>query len=220
MSMPPPAKPKIYHITHLDNLAGIVTSGGIMSDAGRSREGIVNMNVGMPPIKQRRRGLPVTPHPGRKVGDFVPFYFCPRSIMLYMLHKGNHPELDYTGGQRPIIHLQCDLHEVVDHADAARHPWAFTTSNAGARYTKFFSDLDDLDQVNWEAVRASDFRSPEIKEGKQAEFLFHDTFPWRLVERIGVIDREAFDGATSLLQGADHSPPIRVSPQWYYWGGV
>jgi len=47
-------------------------------------------------------------HPGTKVGQYVPFYFCPRSIMLYILHRGNHPDLDYREGQGPILHLQAD----------------------------------------------------------------------------------------------------------------
>jgi ssDNA thymidine ADP-ribosyltransferase, DarT len=27
------------------------------------------------------------------VGEYVPFYFCPRSITLFLLHKGNHVDL-------------------------------------------------------------------------------------------------------------------------------
>jgi ssDNA thymidine ADP-ribosyltransferase, DarT len=61
----------------------------------------------------------------------VPFYFCPRSIMLYLLHRGNHPELDYTGGQRPIVHLVADLHEIVRWAEAQGVRWAFSDRNAG-----------------------------------------------------------------------------------------
>ena len=40
--------------------------------------------------------------------------FCPRSIMLYILHMGNHPDISYKGGQQPIVHLQADFHKVID----------------------------------------------------------------------------------------------------------
>jgi hypothetical protein len=40
----------------------------------------------MSTIKQRRLALPVTCHPDDHVGDHVPFYFCPRSIMLFVIH--------------------------------------------------------------------------------------------------------------------------------------
>ena len=72
-------------------------------------------------IKARRLfELEVDCHPGTKVGEYVPFYFCPRSIMLYLFYRGNHPDLDYTGGQRPLVHLEADVHEVVEWAKAKR----------------------------------------------------------------------------------------------------
>jgi hypothetical protein len=68
----------------------------------------------MTAIKARRLyELEVDCHRGTKVGEYVPFYFCPRSIMLFLLHRGNHPDMNYTGGQRPIVHLVADLNEVV-----------------------------------------------------------------------------------------------------------
>ena len=93
----------------------------------------------MSSIKQRRLSLPVKCHPGNCVGDYVPFYFCPRSVMLYLIYRGNHPELTYRGGQGPIIHLEADLSAVVAWANENGRRWAFTLSNAGAVYTQFRS---------------------------------------------------------------------------------
>ena len=114
-------------------------------------------------IKQRRiETLEVACHPGTKVGGYVPFYFCPRSVMLYLLYQANHPNLTYREGQGPIVHLESELRSVVQSADANRQPWAFTTSNAGASYAQFFSDLSSLAQIDWDAVRAADWRSADI----------------------------------------------------------
>ena len=64
-------------------------------------------------IKERRlKELTLSSHPGLHVGDCVPFYFCPRSIMLYLIYRANHPELAYRGGQKPIVHLEADLQQV------------------------------------------------------------------------------------------------------------
>jgi hypothetical protein len=105
-----PAKPKIYHITHVRNLPQIVRAGRIWSDAKRIELGLQNEIVGMAEIKKRRlEELDVKCHPGTKVGQYVPFYFCFRSSMLYILHRGNHPGLEYREGQRRIVHLQADL---------------------------------------------------------------------------------------------------------------
>lgn len=116
--MTPPAEAKIYHITHVDNLPGILADGGLVSDPTMIGRGGAIATIGMSSIKQRRLALPVDCHPGDQVGDYVPFYFCPRSIMLFVIHCANHPELTYRGGQGPIIHLEADLNEVVAWAEA------------------------------------------------------------------------------------------------------
>jgi hypothetical protein len=213
--MPVPARPKIYHIVHIDNLASIIADGCLWSDAAMvQRHG--GTVIGMVNIKQRRLGLPISCHQGLRVGDCVPFYFCPRSIMLYVIHCANHPELAYRGGQQPIVHLEADLHRVVQWATANRRPWAFSLSNAGAFYTQFRSDLEQLGEINWDAVAATDFRPADVKEAKQAEFLLHDSFPWRLVERIGVHSQTIAPRVSSALQGAAHRPVIEIKRDWYY----
>lgn len=212
----PPARPRIYHITHVDNLASIIAAEGLISDAAMVARGGPATVIGMSTIKQRRLRLPVDCHPGDCVGDYVPFYFCPRSIMLFVIHRANHVELAYRGGQEPIIHLESDLHEVVEWADANDRRWAFSLSNAGAVYAPFRKRLDDLLEIDWEAVAARDFRAPAIKEGKQAEFLVHGDLPWTLVSRIGVRSTAIRARVTQALQGLAHRPPVEVLPDWYY----
>jgi len=160
--------------------------------------------------------LPVECHPGDHVGDFVPFYFCPRSIMLFVIHCANHSELAYRGGQGPIVHLEADLHEVVAWADATGRKWAFTLSNAGAYYTQFRSRVDQLDEVNWPAVTSTDFRAAEVKEGKQAEFLLHLQFPWHLVRRIGVSAPSVAQQVANALRGIAHRPVVEIRRDWYF----
>lgn len=214
MSVPP--EPRIYHITHVDNLRAIVANGELVSDATMMARGGPAASIGMSSIKQRRLSLPVTCHSGDHVGDYVPFYFCPRSIMLYVIHRANHPELQYRGGQRPIIHLEADLHAVVDWATTNRRRWAFSLSNAGASYTDFRDQPSDLVQLDWRAIASTDFRSPSVKEGKQAEFLLHGTFPWGLVSRIGICAAGVASVVSAHLAGTSHRPPIEVRQDWYF----
>jgi len=116
----PPAQPKIYHITHVGNLPNIIGKGWLVSDALMAAEGGPSAPIGMAGIKQRRRTLPVHCHRNTYVGDYVPFYFCPRSIMLYIIHKANNPELGYTGGQGPIVHLEADMAATIEWANTNR----------------------------------------------------------------------------------------------------
>jgi hypothetical protein len=43
--------------------------------------------------------------------------------MLFVIHRANHPELAYRGGQEPIVHLEADLYEVIRWADADGRRW-------------------------------------------------------------------------------------------------
>jgi hypothetical protein len=219
----PPATPRIYHITHVNNLPAIVAHGGLMSDAAIIARGGPASTIGMSNIKQRRLSLPVSCHPGLNVGDCVPFYFCPRSTMLYVIYCANHPELAYRGGQGPIVHLETDLAPVVAWANQQQRRWAFSLSNAGAFYAQFRNNLNDLHHVDWDAVASNNFSAGsytpsgnQVKEGKQAEFLLHNDFPWSLVQRIGVASQAIAVQAQAAIASAAHKPQISVQPSWYF----
>ena len=71
----PPIAPKLYHITHVDNLRSILAADGLWCDAELIARGGPPTSIGMGNIKQRRLGLPVKCYPGDFVGGYVPFYF-------------------------------------------------------------------------------------------------------------------------------------------------
>jgi ssDNA thymidine ADP-ribosyltransferase, DarT len=60
--MLPPARPKIYHIAHVDRLAAIIAAGGLFCDR-RARQESSGTVIGMGEIKDRRLTLPVHCHP-------------------------------------------------------------------------------------------------------------------------------------------------------------
>lgn len=215
--MPTRRSSKIYHITHLGNLPRIIDAGRMWSDAKRLELGLECEIVGMSEIKRRRlEEIEVSCFPGTKVGEYVPFYFCSRSIMLFILYCRNHPDVTYTGGQEQIVHLQADLERTIRWADGAGVPWAYSDRNAGAYVAEFFTGREDLDRVDWSAVAAQDFRNPLVKEGKQAEFLAFQSFPWDLVEEIGVIDEPTAEEVRASIAGASHRPVVRVRRAWYF----
>ena len=89
------AQPKIYHIVHVDRLPSIIEDGCLWCDAEILRRAPRGTTIGMTGIKQRRLyELTLNSHPDLYVGDCVPFYFCPRSIMLYLINQANHPDLN------------------------------------------------------------------------------------------------------------------------------
>ena len=209
-----PPQPKIYHIAHVDRLPSIVADGFLWWHAEVIRRGPAGTTIGMSSIKQRRLTLPLGSYADLHVGDCVPFYFCPRSVMLYLIYQGNHQELAYRGGQGPILHFEADLHAVVAWANAQPARWAFTLSNAGSYFFEDRSDLAHLGEINWTAVQARDWRAH--KEGKQAEFLLEHRFPWHLIERIGVHSAAVYGQVVNALPAHGHRPTVEVRADWYY----
>jgi hypothetical protein len=216
-----PTNPKIYHILHVDRLESVLKDGHLWADSVVIKNGCPGTVIGMDAIKERRmKKNELASHPGLMVGDCVPFYFCPRSIMLYLIYQGNHPELTYRGGQGPIIHLEADLLKSVAAADGIGRRWAFTLSNAGSFYFEDRADLARLGEINWDAVNAMKWSGPgvesSVKEGKQAEFLMENSFPWHLFERIGVQSEAIYKKVSNLMAGVEHRPQLEIRREWYY----
>ena len=209
-----PAVPKIYHIVHVDRLASIVSDGCLWSDAEARRRGVGGPTIGMNNIKERRLTRALGSHPGLWVGSCVPFYFCPRSVMLYVISMRNNPELIYRGGQGPIIHLEADLRRTVSWANSKRRRWAFTTSNAANSYFDSYFDLSKLNKLDWQAIQAHNWR--ECLEAKQAEFLVEHSFPWELVSRIGVRSQDIRNAVLRTVETLCHRPSVEIKRGWYY----
>jgi len=201
----------------MENIASIVKDGALHSEARCHKASMTSVNIGIAEIKRRRlEDIVVRCCPGTRVGDYVPFYFCPRSVMLYIIYKGNHPDVRVAGGQYEIVHLECDLSASLEWADKNGIQWAFSTSNAGALYTQFYNRVEQLELIDWDSVQAHNFTNPDIKERKQAEFLFYDTYPLHLIERFGIIDGKQAGKLAGMLQGTEFASRISVEPSWYY----
>jgi hypothetical protein len=205
--MTPPEDPPIYHITHVTNLAGRVADGGLWSDAARQRHRPSAINIGYQHIKQRRMRRAVTAGSGGVLGEYVPFYFCPRSVMLFVISRGSS---DYTGNEREIVHLVSRVSVAVQGTR-----WAFSDRHAEVGHAEHFDDLVHLSKIQWSAVGARIWR--DCREEKQAEFLVKDFFSWDRVESIGVRDAAVLRQVEGLLAGSGGGPPrVEVCPHWYY----
>ncbi len=216
-----PAQPKIYHIVHVDRLPSIIACNGLFCDAEMIKHAGLGTTIGMSTIKARRLNeLTLDSHPGLYVGQCVPFYFCPRSIMLYLIYRANDEQLTYRGGQGPIVHLEVDFYAAVRWAEANDRRWAFTLSNAGAYYFEDRANVANLHEIDWDAVTATKWSGHGLphsgSHGKQAEFLVETSFPWELVERIGVCNNTTYHQAAHALNAHVHKPTLEVKPAWYY----
>lgn len=203
-----PSDPQIFHITHIDNLHGILQAGCLWSDAQRIRHGFPVTNIGYSHIKQRRLARPVPVAAKGMLGEYVPFNFCSRSVMLYVCNKGHD---NYSGGQSQIIHLVSTVHTAI----RTGRPWAFTDRHADLKHAAYYDDLKDLDEVSWDVMPLIWWNDPPVtQELRQAEFLVYDWLRWDAVLQIGVNNEVMAERVRSLLPA--QIPPIHVRPNWYY----
>lgn len=136
--------------------------------------------------------------------------------MLYAIHAGF---VDgYEGGQSEVVHLVSSV-EAVDEEDDL--PWVFTDGHAEmAPLTEFYDGLDDLDQVDWKVMESRYWNDtdddPDRKRRRQAEFLVHTFFPWKLVASIGVYRQETLERVQEILSKAKYKPDVHIKRAWYY----
>ena len=204
----------IYHITHVDNLVGVVEVGGLWCDREAGARGLTKVGIAHQHIKVRRAQRHVPLGPGGTLDDFVPFYFAPRSPMLYSIHNG-YVE-GYSEGQRNVIHLESSA-ETISDSEAS---FVFTDGHAEMNLSEFFDELDDLDKIDWEIMKetywADTDEDGDRKRRRQAEFLVHRFVPWRLIARIGVFDMAMAEHVTEILGDVAAKPLVTVERGWYY----
>jgi hypothetical protein len=199
---------KVSHITHIDNLGSILAQGCLWSDSKRIELGLVNQNIGYSHIKQRRLVRPVNVAGGGTIGQYVPFNFCPRSVMLFVIHKG-HP--DFQDGQDRVLHLISDI----DTIRLSNQHCFFTDIHADLDYAEQIDDFDRIGELDLQRIINEKYWQ-DFKEEKQAEFLAFELVQWVSIQQIGVKTQAIADEVNALLHGAQHKPEVLVRPEWYY----
>ena len=204
----------IYHITHIDNLAGIIAKGGVFAQTQMENNSIDYTNIAHDRIQDRRLTTPVPCDPGGYLHDYIPFYFAVRSPMLYAIKMGNVE--GYSAGQTDIIYLVSSA-EIIK---AAKIGFVFTDGHGIMALSEFYDDLSKLTEIDWDIMKEKYWRDtyedPDRKRRRQAEFLVYNKFSWDLVEEIGVMNKRMQLKTADTISIASHKPPINLKPDWYY----
>ncbi|HEU5271499.1 MAG TPA: DUF4433 domain-containing protein [Jatrophihabitans sp.] len=202
------------HFTHVEHLTTIARD-GLLGDAAARSTGSLQVEVGNHGIKEQRRRRVVPIAPGGVVADYAPFYFAPRSPMMYAIEKGN--VATYTGGCDELVYLVSDVERLLD----LQLPTVFTDRNAVLGVTTFTDDPASLETlVDWQLMRARDWYNtptePDRRERRMAECLVHDRVPWSAFRAVVVRKEECATRAGQLLAAAGVDTRIVVRPDWYF----
>ena len=207
--------PLIYHSCSVANLRSVLQAGGLWAKNLHAAHGIHYVNVAHGNIQSQRYQKAVPLGPGGNLHDYVPFYFNPRSPMLYAIHRGAVSGCSVP--QREMVHLESSDLDV----QAAGIPFVFTDGHAIMSMTRFFDQLVHMNQVDWAVMALQYWANTAVdndrQRRRQAEFLVHHHLPWPLIKTIHVIDQAMASQVQGIIQGYTHQPPIRTSPSLYYY---
>ena len=203
--------PAIYHFTDVDNLEGIFADGELR--AHRTAGCVVD--VADNSIKSRRTRIDVRCGPGGKVCDYVPFYFAPRSPMLFRIQAGGVDGV--SPDQARIVYFRSSTEVLLD----GGVPCVFTDGNAAAAFTTFHDDPDQLgDVVDWALMRERYWSNTADDNDRVrrrcAEFLAHEAVPLDLIEEIGVYGSGAQSTVEAIIAAAGASIGVRIRRDWYF----
>jgi hypothetical protein len=204
----------IYHITSIENLGSIAKNKGLACTNTLQEGESPFVNIAYESIQSRRSEKSVPLPPYGNLHDYVPFYFAPRSPMLYTINQGNVPQ--YQGGQKEIIYLVSTVQQVA----FRKIPFVFTDGHAVMSFSEFYNNINDLDQVAWGIMKSRYWNDtvdePDRKRRRQAEFLAFEFFPFDCVLEIGTFNTAYQDRVSSFLQYGPFSIPVKVRREWYY----
>jgi len=205
----------IYHITPIDNLESILSAGRLLAYNAMRAAKTQYTNIAYENIQDRRARIRVPCGAGGVLHDYVPFYFAPRSSMLYTINRGNVP--NYTQGQEAVIHLVSHVEDIDARGDL---DFVFTDGHAVMEFTTFFDELNYLDNIDWDVMESRYWRDTnednDRKRRRQAEFLVRNFFPWELIIKIGFINSTIKAKTENILQNFTHKPSVIVPENWYY----
>lgn len=187
----------LYHITHQDNIPGILGSGALLCHRLAHEQGLLKRDISDPEVQQLRASKR-DPIYRRPLHDYVPLYFRARNPMLYVRRLL----------QAKLVVLYLDFHRCLSRAHMV-----FTDGNAAATNTSFFSCRSDLDKVDRKCLEAPfDPAKPDITRKWCAEVLVPDRIHLASVRRAVVSDQPLYDKLQQLQWPTD----VLVRPKWFF----
>lgn len=214
MNRPDPTP--VFRLVHIDCLDTLIRRGAVHAPNRCPADGLPYRSTHDAEVQVKRAARPIPGSPGGTVADYVSFYFGPRGPMLFRLKTGWVD--DYTEGQEPLIYLVTHAQDLV----AQGHRVAYSDGHGLAAFTRWFQDLSDLNEIDWDSVYARYWNNtmeyPDRQRRKQAEFLVHGEVPWDLISEISVSTRDIRRRVGAILDSHPdaHRPTVAVRESQFY----
>lgn len=220
----------LFHFTAFQNLESMFSSGAIKSKNLLRSENITPTNIACYNIQDKRAKTLVNNN-GRTLHDYVPFYFAPRSPMLYSIVHNNVPEAEETN-QENFVYLVSSVEDLCD------QEFIFTDYQAIVTYASFFNNLSDLDKICWDLFfehphsprenppfrgyckfflnKDEDPRYVKRKEARLAEFLVFSQVSIDKISMIVVKNSSMKEYIEKLLHKYSINITVEIREDWYF----
>ena len=98
-------------------------------------------------------------------------------------------------------------------------PFLFTNQHAYPPNTDYYSDVANLNQIDWPLLRSKNFKTDDDDPGKQlryqAEALVHKHVPWNALLGIGCFNNNAKQKMESMTHARGQEMSVKTTPTWY-----
>lgn len=172
----------LFYITHLDNISSILKL-GILSHNLAHRNGFVSTDISNQQVNARRNR--VDPNLGGNIHDYTPLYFNHKNPMLYNLCKNT--------DINKLILLKVNPHILL------ANNVSFSDGNASVRSTKFYNDIKEFNNLNWELINSGSWNHYEFNIKREqrrimcSEVLAKDKIPPYYINEIFVYSEKTLE---------------------------
>jgi hypothetical protein len=195
---------RIYHVTHLGNLAGILEQRAIIAGA------VPRLDLSPAELREERAEVSVPGSTERRLTDFVPFFLSPEAGLWQSLRAGHdHPRISTAGRSAEPLEFVF-LVSTVRHVVAADSAFALADGNAEGSATRFATTREDAERMLYRLRAESDGERLQ-----NAELLVAEQLPLESVTLIGVANDKVRSAVRDILAGSDFTPKISVYPPWF-----
>lgn len=203
---------QLYHITHINNLQGILDSSGLVCKNDIDENKYTNIAYDL--LQERRAGTKIPIAPFGTLHDYAPFFFCKKPPMLYTISRNNVVEAE--NAQNSIIYFVTTIDRVLQTDKKV----VFTDGHAIMALTNFYNDVKYFDKIDWELMDnwywADTEEDNDRKRRKQAEFLIYKKSPIELFNTIVCQNRNIFNIVTQTIEKNQKNIEVEIKPDWYY----
>jgi hypothetical protein len=203
-----------YRICHIQNLPHILRTGLCTKHHPNANAHYVS--IGNPQIITTRDTTPVKIAGYGNLGEYVPFYFTPRSIMLYNIITGYWAPVVPKVAREDILVIECAINRLAELSD-----FFFTDGQANDALTNHYNDLSDSNKIDWNNIQGSNFSKSDGDFDRprryQAEFLVHNYVPLDRIESFHIYNKKAATFVQNELKNSGiGSLPVHVTAEYFF----